>query len=459
MRPATRTFTRVNERLPPGPPLPSAVQAYLWAYRYREFTEWAHRRYGPSFRAKIGGLERSIVTIDRDVIRRLMTGDPSTKRHANDLLREALGVRSLLLLEPNEHLARRKLLSPPFHGERVRGYARLMERLVESELDTWIPGSEVTVIKVAQRLTLDVILDAVLGVSDPVLRDRLRALFDAMINLPIAAVTMYYPSVQRRSRHNQLGERLYWRKRDVLDSMLDEQIARTRADPNLNEREDILAMMVLARADDGEPLTDTDLRHELNTLIAAGHETTATAIAWGAELLAHNSAARERAREAAQAGDQRYLDSLVKEILRIRAPVSVAAARHPLEPFELDGHTIGADTVIIANAWGVHLDPSVHPEPDRFRPERFLEPTPDYSFLPFGGGAHRCLGAALAMLEMKVLFSGILARYDLLPLGPALAPAVRRGIVLAPKGGGRVRIAALPPRRTAAPPAEPVANV
>jgi hypothetical protein len=299
----------------------------------------------------------------------------------------------------------------------------------------------------------------VLGVSDAGMRDRLRAIFDAMLNLPATAIAFYYPAIQRRSRWNKPIE-VYWRKRDVLDAMLNEQIATTRADPNLNERQDILSMMVLARDEDGEPLTDTDLRHELNTLIAAGHETTATAIAWGAELLAHNPAVRERAREAAIAGDQRYLDALVKEILRIRAPVSVAAARHPLEPFELDGYTIGADTVIIANAWGVHLDPSVHPEPDRFRPERFLEPTPDYSFLPFGGGAHRCLGAALAQLEMKVVLSGILARYDLLALGPELARPVRRGIVMAPKGGGRVRIAGLPGARTAVHAArpEPAAN-
>ena len=222
----------MNERLPPGPPLPSGAQAYLWAYRYREFTEWAHRRYGPSFTAKVGGLPRSVVTIDRDVIRRLLTGEPTTKRHANDLLREALGDRSLLLLEPTEHLVRRKLLSPPFHGERVRGYARLMERLVENELDTWTPGSEVTVIKVAQRLTLDVILEAVLGVSDAAMRDRLRAIFDAMLNLPATAIAFYYPAIQRRSRWSQLIE-VYWRKRDVLDAMLNEQIAATRADPEI----------------------------------------------------------------------------------------------------------------------------------------------------------------------------------------------------------------------------------
>jgi cytochrome P450 len=448
----------VSQRLPPGPPLPSAAQAYLWAHRYREFTEWAHQRYGSSFTAKVGGLPRSVVTRDREVIRRLMTGDPSTKRHANDLLREGLGDRSLLLLEPEEHLVRRKLLTPPFHGERVRAYARLMERLVDAELDTWTIGSQITMIKVAQRLTLGVILDAVLGVSDVSMRNRLRALFDSIIDLPGQAVAMYYPSLQRRRKLNLLAEHYYWRKRDVLDSILNEQIASTRADPSIDAREDILAMMILARDEDGRPLPDADLRHELNTLIAAGHETTATAIAWAVELLAHNPQVQSRARQAVIEGDQKYLDAVVKEILRIRAPVTVAAARHPLEPFELAGYAIGPETVIIASAWGVHLDPSTHPDPDSFKPERFLEPTPDYGFVPFGGGAHRCLGAALAQLEMKVAVGAILARFALRPTGMSIPRPVRRGIVMSPEGGGRVTLAEAPLAAQSAAPPEAAPN-
>lgn len=430
--------------MPPGPALPSAAQAYLWAHRYREFTEWGHRRYGPSFTVKVGGLPPSVVTRDREVIRRVMTGDPRTRRHANDLLREGLGDRSLLLLEPDEHLARRKLLTPPFHGERVRGYARLMERLVGGELDGWTAGAQITMLPIAQRLTLDVILDAVLGVSDMGMRNRLRALFDSIIEFPGQALAMYYPALQQRRRANPLAEHLYWRKRDVLDALLDEQIAATRADPGLEDRADILAMMVLARDDDGRALTDRDLRHELNTLIAAGHETTATAIAWAVELLAHNPQAQAHARDAVLAGDQQYLDAVVKEVLRIRAPVSVAAARHPLEPFEIDGYVLGAEDVVIVSAWGVHLDPSTHPQPDSFRPERFLEPTPEYGFLPFGGGAHRCLGAALAHLELKVAISGILTRFEVQPTCATLPRPVRRGIVLTPAGGGRVTLAAAP---------------
>jgi cytochrome P450 len=439
--------------LPPGPKLPSPVQAWLWAYRYREFTQWAHRRYGPSFTARLGGLPTSVVTTDRDAIRRLLTGNPSTKRHANDLLREALGDRSLLLLEPDEHVQRRKLLTPPFHGERVKEYAQLMERLVDRELDGWRPGTEVKVVAVAQRLTLEVILDAVLGVSDPGMRDRLRGIFDAMLGLPATELVFYYPSLQKRRRWNRVAE-LYWRKRDELDRMLDEQVAATRADPQLEERPDILAMMVRARDEDGAALTDTDLRHELNTLIAAGHETTSTALAWAAELLAHNPDVQSRARE----GDQRYLDATVKEVLRIRAPVSVGAARHPLQPFEIAGVTIGRETVVTVDAWGVHLDPSIYPEPDQFLPERFLDSTPEYGFLPFGGGAHRCLGAALAQLEMRVVLGAILNRFELLPTKPQLARPVRRGILLAPRGGGRVRLAVAPAVKAAGPPV-PVAAV
>lgn len=423
----------------------------MWAYRYREFSESAHARFGPSFTARIGGLPPSVITRDRTVIKRLLTGDPLTKRHANDLLREVLGDRSLLLLEPQEHLTRRKLLTAPFHGERVKAYARLMEDLVGRELDGWQPGSTVTMVKVAQQLTLDVILDAVLGIADIGLRNRFRQVFDEMLALPAAEIVFYFPALQQRSKWNQ-GAEFYWRKRDRLDAMLDEQIAATRADPRLPDRDDILATMVQARGEDGNPLTDTDLRHELITLISAGHETTATAIAWAADLLAHNPQVQADARAAAASGDQRYLDALVKEILRIRAPVAVAAARHPLEPFEIPGgYSVQKDSVVIADAWGVHLDPSVYPDPDLFRPERFLEPTPEYGWLPFGGGAHRCLGAPLAQLEIKVVVSAIVGRYELRPVEPAPARPVRRGIVLTPKGGGRVRVAPAAGRRPAIP--------
>ena len=422
--------------LPPGPSYSRIRQALLWTRRFHEFQAESHDRYGPSFTVRLGTMPVAVVTADRDVIRRLFTGDPVAKRHGNDLLRPVLGDHSILVLEPREHLERRKLLLPPFHGERVRGYAELMRELVDRDLASWRELETVEVIRRAQELTLEVIFQAVFGMSDPQVRARLRSFYDAMVATAGSSIGFYFPQLARR--WNPVI-RPYWRNKDALDATLREQIAATRADPALAERGDILAMLVQARYEDGGGLTDAELVDELNTLLAAGHETTATAIAWGAELLAHNPDVVRRAR----AAEPEYLDALVKEVLRIRPPLPVVSARRMVEPFELGDHTVKPGVPVVVNAWAIHHDPAVHPQPDAFRPERFIDDPPDsYAFMPFGGGAHRCLGASLALLEMRVAFGAILERYDLEPTRPALAPQERRGIVMAPRGGARVRVRA-----------------
>ncbi len=404
-------------------------------WRFAEFSDRGHARYGDTFTIRVGGLPTGLLTKDRDVIRRLFTGDPLIKRHGNDLLRPILGDESLLVLEPAEHLERRKLLLPPFHGERVQSYARLMERLACAELDRLQVGEVVAVQPIAQALTLDVILQAVLGVSDDVMRRRLRRIFDAMIT-PLSNFVLFVPRLARRSRWNVAAER-FWRLKDELDMLLFEQIAQTRSDAALAEREDILAMMVLARDEGGIGLSDEQLRDELITLITAGHETTATAIAWGVELLVHNPGVMADAR----AGDDAYLDALVKEVLRIRSPVPIGGGRYVLEPFQIGEWTIPEGVGIHVDVHGVHHDPDVYAQPEVFRPERFIDDPPDgYSFLPFGGGAHRCLGAALALLEIKIVLREILARFELAPTSAALARPAPRGVTLAPRGGARVRI-------------------
>ncbi len=421
--------------LPPGPRMPVPLQTIMRLWWYPEFSNRCHARFGDTFTVRVGGLPPHVLTKDRDAIRRLYTGDPLAKRHANDILRPFVGDQSVLVLEPAEHLTRRKILLPPFHGERVQSYARLMERLVSAELDRLEPGAVVAVQPIAQALTLDVILQAVLGVSDPATRRRLRRIFDAVMS-PLNSVVLFAPRLARRSRWNLLSRRP-WRLKDELDALLSEHIAATRTDPALEDRDDILAMMVLARDEDGVGLTDEQLCDELITLIAAGHETTATAIAWGVELLVHNPAVMEKAR----AGDEAYLEALVKEVLRIRSPSPIAGGRYVLEPFPVGAWTIPLGTGISVDAYGVHFDPDIYPEPHEFRPERFLEDPPDgYSFLPFGGGAHRCLGAALALLEIKIALREILARLELAPTSPAIARPVPRGPTLAPRGGARVRV-------------------
>jgi cytochrome P450 family 135 len=435
---AIDSAARLGGSLPPGPRLPRSLQAVLWTWRFAQFSDGGHARYGDTFTVRVGGLATGVLTTDRDAIRRLFTGDPLVKRHGNDLLRTFVGEQSLLMLEPAEHLARRKMLLPPFHGERVRSYARLMEGLVTAELDRIKAGDVVAMQPIAQALTLDVILQAVLGVSDVEMRRRLRGIFDAMIT-PLSNFATVVPQLARRARWNVLAAP-YWGLKDELDALLFRHIAATRADVRLAEREDILAMMVLARDEDGIGLSDEQLRDELITLITAGHETTATAIAWGVELLVHNPAVMARARE----GDEDYLDALVKEVLRIRSPVPLGGGRHVLEPFPIGRWTIPPEVTILVDAYGVHHDPEIYPQPHAFRPERFLDEPPDgYVFLPFGGGAHRCLGAALALLEIKVVLREILTRLELAPASDRPARATRRGVTLAPRGGARVRVVTL----------------
>jgi cytochrome P450 family 135 len=428
--------------LPPGPRLPRAVQAAARVWRFAEFSDRGHARYGDSFTVHVGTSPAAVLTRDREVIKRLYTGDPLGKRHGNDLLSNFLGMQSVLMLEPPEHLVRRKMLLPPFHGERVQSYARLMQRLTAAELDRLRAGEVVEVQPIAQALTLDVILQAVLGISDVAMRTRLREIFDAL-NTPLNSFALFVPQLARRARWNPLSRRP-WRLKDELDAVLFEHIAATRADPLLGEREDILAMMVGARDEAGAGLSDEQLRDELITLIAAGHETTATATAWGVELLVHNPAVMARARE----GDDAYLEALVKEILRIRSPLPISSARHMLEPFAIGPWTIPPNVAVLVDAYGVHNDPRTYPEPHAFRPERFLDEQPDgYSFVPFGGGAHRCLGASLALLEMKVVLREMLARVELERMSTVPARPVPGGPTLKPRGGTRVRVLA---RRAAA---------
>jgi cytochrome P450 family 135 len=460
--------------LPPGPRLPGPAQAVLWGLRYPQFTGAAHERFGATFTIKPGTMPPAVLTTDRDAIRRLLTGDPLAKQSGNDAVRPLIGDRSVLLLEPAQHLARRKLLLPPFHGERVRAYAQLMQRLMDGEVDRWRPGDTVAVLPIALNLTIEVILQAVLGVADVDLRRRFRQLIDDLLfyplgalrlrlgrrlaprvtpprrvrevaafaaSLPTPAVVTYFPETKVRSRLNFPTWR-WWRLRDRLLALLDEQIAATRADPRLAEREDILAMLVQARDEDGHALTTEDLRDDLVALIGAGHETTAAAIAWGAALLAHNPAVRERATVAARDNEEQYLGALVKEVLRIRPPIPVGAGRVLNEPFAIGPHSIPAGTLIMIDAWGVHHDPELYPHPERFQPERFLAQPPEpYTWLPFGGGAHRCIGAGLAELETKVALSTILARAAIAPADPELAPPARRGITMVPHAGGRVAVA------------------
>ena len=443
--------------------MPRLAQAVLWGARFAWFSRQARARFGDTYTVRLGTMPPLVVTSDVDAIRHLLTGDPLQRRHGNEVLKPMVTERSVIMLEPEEHLERRRLLLPPFHGERVKAYGRVMQELVDAELDRWRPGDVVSLFPVMQALTLELIMRAVLGISDERMRERLRDLIDDALGYPWGplkrrvarsrlprvrlpdrlrraltdvavvyspAVSTFFPQIKQETWWNRAVAG-WWPIRRALVGLLQEQIDATRADPRLAERDDVLAMLVR----DAPELSDHDLREELVTLITAGHETTAMAIAWGCELLAHTPSAK------GDPDDPAYLDALAKEVLRMRPPVPLAAVRQLGHPLRIGDHEIPAGTAIGIDVYGVHGDPARYEEPDAFRPERFRDgPPSSYAFLPFGGGAHRCLGAPLAELEIRVALGTILRRVDFEPVAAELAPAARRGVLLLPDGGGRIRV-------------------
>jgi cytochrome P450 len=413
--------------LPPGPAEPRVVQALRYVYRYHDLTADQHRRHGASYTLRLPGLPDSVVTADRELIKHLLTGDPLKRRHANDVLAPALGTGSVMLQEPAAHLERRKALLPPFHGERIAAFRDVVHEIVERDLEGW--HGTVGVHERARALTLAIIQRLVLGTEDRAFAAELTGLLDTFAS-PAANFGLFAPAFSRRSRWNVLAER-YWKERDKLDALMAKLITATRTDPALDERTDVLAMLVQA----GD-ISDADLNDELKTLLAAGHETTATAIAWAADVLAHRPEAQAAIRE----GDRAYLTAAAKELLRLRTITPVSAGRELLEPVQTGPYDLPVGTVVLIDAATLHADPDLHPDPQAFRPERFSNGgPPPYSYLPFGGGAHRCLGSALANLELEVAMGAIVERFELEPTGPPEAPA-RRGVTMVPAKGAPVRV-------------------
>jgi len=439
--PAEPTETiRSTMTFPPGPRWLGPVQTVWYTFAQPSFFAASRARYGLTWTMRLPNFPPLVVTRDRDAIRRLFTGDPLVRRHGNDLFKSAFGERSMMLLEPAEHLDRRRMELPPFHGQAVRSYTDRIRQLITSELETWTPGRVLATHPPARAVTLEIILELVLGVRDPELQAELAAIFDSF-NTPLSKLALFLPTtLGRRAWWNPIAKPAFARV-DRMRGLLSAHIARTRTDPLLAQRDDVLAVLVRARDQDGHGLSDIDLRDELVTLVAAGHETTATAMAWACDLLAHHPDVVTRIRDTLAAGEREYLKATVKELLRVRTIVYVAATRRLLEPFRIGDWILGPDVLILVDAQGVHGDPQLYPEPEAFRPERFLAAPPDsYAYIPFGGGAHRCLGAALATLELELFIEALVTHVDLAPAGPPARP-VRRGVTLAPSTHGRVRIA------------------
>jgi cytochrome P450 family 135 len=422
----------------PTIPLPKLAQTARFIFRPIPFLEHWRRELGETFAASLFGPGEVVFLSDSDSIKRLFTADRvNTIAPGRTLvLRPMLGDSSLLLQEGEEHLKRRKLMLPPFHGERMRGYEGVIRETTERAVASWPRGEPFALHPSMQEITLEVILRAVFGVEDAERRERLRASLVDILAASASPVMIGYvaPGMRRLPPFRRIGE-----LRDRADELLYAEISEHRRRPDLAERTDILSLLLTARFDDGSRMSDRELRDQLMTLLLAGHETTATGLAWAFDLLLHHPAALEQLEEELAAGDHTYLDAVIDETLRVR-PVVPFTGRELRQDSELGGYRLPAGTVILAGIYLAHTRADHYDHPYAFRPERFLGDSPPdtYSWIPFGGGTRRCIGAAFAELEMRIAIETILGSVSLRAAWPSMEKPVRRNVTFSPARGTRV---------------------
>jgi cytochrome P450 len=437
MEAATTTAPRpvarpVQRGLPPGPPLPRIAQTAIWSRQARRLLYACQDRYGDVFTLKILG-ETWAVLADPEDVKQVFTGDPRVFHagEGNELLAPLLGPYSLLVLDEGAHMSQRKLLLPPFHGRRMQAYEATMAEIAEREISSWPSGEPYALRPRMQALTLEIILRTVFGAREgeglAELRDALRHYLELLSDpRQLLPVTLLGPQRIRR---------LPWFRRamDRVDALIHREIAARKRAEDLDERDDVLSMLIAARHEDGSPMSEAEMRDELLTLLTAGHETTATSLAWAVERLCRHPQKLERLREEVGAGEDSYLTATIQETLRLRPVISIVL-RRLAEPVEIAGYELPAGVAVVPSIYLVHRNREVYPDPEAFRPERFLDNPPGtYTWIPFGGGVRRCLGAAFAQFEMAVVLRELVERWQVRPVDPRSERIYRRAITETPR--------------------------
>jgi cytochrome P450 len=429
----------MRSALPPGPRYPSLIQAVgVWT-RPLAYVERLRNRYGKRFTTRFPGSPPFVVLSDPEDIRQVFMAPPDVLHPGEGarVLEPLVGKNSVILLDEGAHMEQRKLVLPAFHGEQMARLADLMAEVAEREVESWPRGESTQLHPRMQRLTLEIILRAVFGL-DPgprleALRQRLGELL-AFGDRPISLMPPDPEGVVSRvlEKFGPFAE--FVRLQQETDRLLFQQIEERRT--GNGQRDDVLAILLKARHEDDSPMSDQELRDELMTLLVAGHETTATSLAWSFERLVRQPRVLSRLVEELDSNGDAYLLATIQETLRRRPVLPNVEPRLVKRPFEVGGWEYPAGVCLVPNAYLVHHDPEIYPNPYEFRPERFLdEPPGTYTWIPFGGGRRRCIGASFAMLEMQIVIRSVLTRCALqAPLNGA-EHATRRNITVRPGGG------------------------
>ena len=430
---------------------PSPIQLWQWITEPIDYLDNSEREYGDIFKIRMSGVFNNCVFLsDPKAIQQVLTG--TDKQFAapgsiNGILKPFLGDRGVILLDGGEHRQRRQLLMPQFHGDKIRVYTELICKLTRDLVAGWQIDETINLREQMQSISLSVILQTVFGLYEGERYEQIQAKLIQVISLtesPVKSSFLFIPALQQ-----DLGAWSPWgrflRDREVLDRLLYAEIADRRRNYQ-PDRSDILNLLIGSKDAEGNGMSDIELHDELMTLLFAGHETTATALAWAIYWINHLPEVKAKLMaEIATIGTERdpltisrlpYLNAVCSETLRIYPVGMLTFPRITREPVSVQGYDLPADTVVVGCIYLTHHREDLYPEPDLFKPERFLERQfSPYEYLPFGGGSRRCIGMALAQLEMKLVIVEILSHCQLELTSKLPAVPARRGVTLGPKGG------------------------
>ena len=431
---------RRSERaqLPPGPSVPKAVQMMAaWTRPAGSLERLRH--YGKRITVQLPFQPPFVMLWDASDIKEVFTAPPDVLHPGEGarILEPLIGRNSVILLDEDDHLEQRRLLLPAFHGERMQRLTGLMTELAEREVASWPTDEAVALHPRLQRVTLEIILRVVFGLEEGPTLTRLRDVLTEVLLFTESPLSVL-PPLQRALRWTPRLRRFNRQLREtdeIIFALIEERRAEIAAGGG-DDRDDILSMLLAARHQDGSPMSEQELRDELMTALVAGHETTASQLAWALERLAREPAARARLTDEIDAGESdEYLSATITEILRLRPVLPNAEPRLTKREVEIGGHRYPPGVVLMASAYLIHHDPDIYPEPRAFRPERFVGVAPGtYTWIPFGGGRRRCLGASFAVQEMKVVLRAALRRFEISAATDRPETTRRRSITFSPAG-------------------------
>jgi cytochrome P450 len=424
------------DTLPPGPRLPVAVQTAAWLARPWEFMDRCAARYGDMFTVRLAGERPWVMVSHPDAVKEVFTGPPELLHagEANRILLPVVGANSVLLLDDDAHREQRRLLMPPFRGSQLASYADTMTAVAEAEIARFPRGTPQRLHPLMRALTLEVILRVVFGLSEGARLDQLRVELVRALTMTSGIAGQLLLVLGPKRLRAALAHKLL----RGVDRLLYAEISERRQSKHLDERADVLSLLLQARHEDGQPMSDVEIRDELITLLIAGHETTATALAWAVERIVRHPDHQARLTEEIHAGQHEFRDAVVKETLRLR-PVLSLVARRLKAPMKIGGVALPAGVTVVPSIYLMHRRPDIYPDPLRFRPQRFLEQRAGtYTWIPFGGGVRRCLGAAFAEYEMRIVLATLFDSCTVRTTSECPEPVRRRGVTHVPGRGAAV---------------------